>query len=231
MLLTTANICNRPRMRQSRVEADIARAKRYSTVIGWQEIGPRRYKRAVRTAGDGHYAHAHLELDVPISYDLDRYTLIDSGRVRAHKGRATASPARWLTWVLLADAKVPGLRFVVINTHFVSGAWNAKSKPFKSWRRRKWLVHFAALQRLVDRFVAAELPVLITGDFNRLNLPVLHANARVLSGHGIDKVILVTPQHASASVRFLDVHTYGGYSDHPQRTVRLRIRSLVPYRR
>ena len=223
MLLTTANIMNRPLMPQAKVLEDIGTAKRYSTVIGWQEINPARYKQAIRTAGDGHWAHAQLDTPIPISVNADYYEIVSSEKYRTHKGRALASPSRWITWAIVRR-RTDGLLFVVVNTHFVSGAWNAKKKLFKGWRKKMWRLHFAALHTLVAELRTHGYTVLVVGDFNKVNVPELTGRQKSLVPGGIDK-ILVLPSPQGPDFRLLNTWEHRGHSDHPQRTVRLRLRA------
>ena len=168
----TANIRSSTLMPQSKVVHDVKKVARQGDLIGWQEIGPARYRDAVRSLGKdwGHYMPRDGKLPIPnpISWKKDKWELMDSGFKKTHGGKAKVSPNRYITWVKLRDKKT-GESIVRVNTHLVSGAWT-KSKldrPTTPWRQDMWKNHMADLDALVSRFEKKGEKVIIGGDFNR----------------------------------------------------------------
>jgi endonuclease/exonuclease/phosphatase family metal-dependent hydrolase len=160
--------------------------------------------------GDSYTQH-YTDLAVPISVHTD-YEVIGGGRKKAHDGKAGASPARWVAWVI-AQHRVTGEVVVFLNTHFVSGAWNSKPKPHKTWRKHVWTDHWQLLRDLLPT-LRQHGPVIVVGDFNRVVVQAF-ADFAWIDNRGIDK-IAANGLTAPAAPRRIVTR-----SDHDARTVEL----------
>lgn len=224
MRVSTANIKNNPPMMQRHVVHDMRTLRTMSNVIMWQEIGRARYKDALTHTLGPAWQHAHLDSDIPISWKRDAYALVDKGIVRTHKGRALASPARYITWVVLRRTR-DAQHIAIVNTHYVSGAWNAKRKPFKTWRKYQWATHYQHHAHVIASLLARGYSVIGGGDFNRLTVNPLHPRLQWITdnGNGLDHLYYVP---AALGVR-ITVHdrwsTTRLYTDHPAKTARITL--------
>ncbi|MBX5480643.1 MAG: peptidoglycan-binding protein [Myxococcaceae bacterium] len=171
----TINVKNNPVMSQARVVHDVKLAAKQGSLIGWNEIGPKRYFDAIKNLGPewGHYMphDGKLRIPNPISWKKSEWKLLDSGFEKTHHGLAKVSPNRYITWVKLKN-KDTGKVIIRMNTHLVSGAWS-KPKPTTAWRRAMWNKHMKKLSALVQKFEKQGYPVIIGGDFNRDSYKVL----------------------------------------------------------
>lgn len=163
------NVKNNPVMPQSAVVHDVKRAAKEGSLIGWNEIGPDRYFKAIKDLGPdwGHYmpTDGKLRIPNPISWKKSEWEKLDGGFMRTHDGKAKVSPHRYVTWVKLKN-KDTGKTIIRMNTHLVSGAWS-KPKPTTEWRRDMWNIHMKKMGDLIEKFENKGLPVIIGGDFNR----------------------------------------------------------------
>ena len=223
MLISTANIMGTPLMRQKKVLLDVKTVLSRSTVVGWQEISKPRYKDAVRST----YAHdwqvCELATEVPISVRKSQLKVLKSGHKLTHHGRAGASPNRYISWAYVETVDRQPVRFVVINTHYVSGAWNNKRKLFKAWRKRMWLVHNAQLRQLVLDAHESGFSVLVVGDFNRVSVEKFHPKQHWVSNGGIDKIFWLEGKHGPQFSEVSAVLRTNLYSDHDLKTARISL--------
>jgi len=163
--VVSMNVKSNPEMSQDKVVHDVRRAARSGDIIGWQEIGPERYRQAIRDLpGFDHFMPKGLQ--TPISWKSKDWKLLDSGVERMHGGEAKISPNRNVAWVKLKN-KETGETMIHMNTHLVSGAWNSKQQASDPWRKAMWNQHIEKMGRLIERFERQGHPVTITGDFNR----------------------------------------------------------------
>jgi hypothetical protein len=223
MLLSTANIMGNPLMTQKRVVHDAKVAKSRSTIIGWQEINAARYKRAINETYLSDWETTQLDTPIPISVRSSQFKILKSGYQLAHHGRALASPNRGYTWALVSGRDYPA-KFIVVNSHFVSGAWNSKAKPHKAWRKRMWEVHWRVLQTAVLDMHKAGYAVLGTGDYNRVDVKKFHPDQHWLTQGGIDKLWWLQGPNEPKFLEVDKVQTTGLRSDHALRTSRIRLR-------
>ncbi|GAB3700685.1 hypothetical protein [Mariniluteicoccus flavus] len=107
-----------------------------------------------------------------------------------HGGKAPISPNRYISWVVLKD-RASGRRTVFMNTHMVSGAWNATHDDTDPWRQARWNEHRTKQMARVEAFVKAGHSVVYGGDFNRQEMGKLHPRDEQVSPRGIDKVGVV----------------------------------------
>lgn len=138
----------------------------FAGVIGWQELDNAKAWQRLRTSLPG-YANYFPGKDAAkedtISWRKDRFTKLHEGYILTHKGQAGVTPNRYVTWVQLSD-RANGHRFLVLNTHFISGAWNKYPA-----RQARWLTHYRKLKNLIvtlnDQYPGS--PIFVVGDFNR----------------------------------------------------------------
>lgn len=192
MYVATANIRSNPLMALWKVARDLHRIlhRFRGGVVGLQEIRPA-YRHVLRVVLRGHrWRGAWKGTRIPIVWDNRTHRLVGRGeKIRTHSGRARTSPARYLVWVILEE-RATGLRFVVVNTHMVSGAWNRKRKRHKAWRRQAWVDHWEAQDETVEELHATGLPVFAVGDLNRIKVRKFVA-AQVEYVHGIDHLAMI----------------------------------------
>lgn len=171
----TINVKSNPVMDQAAVVHDVKKAASQGSLIGWNEISPDRYFKAIKDLGPdwGHYMpkDGNLRIPNPISWKKSEWKLEGEGFLRTHNGKAKVSPHRYITWVKLKN-KETGKTIVRMNTHLVSGAWSSP-KATTEWRRKMWNIHMDKLQGLVERFEKQGYPVIVGGDFNRDSYKVL----------------------------------------------------------
>ena len=171
----TLNVKSNPVMSQAAVEHDVKRAATEGSVIGWNEIGPDRYFKAIKDLGPdwGHYMphDGKVKIPNPISWKKSEWKLESEGFERTHHGKAKVSPNRYITWVKLKNIQT-GKTIVRMNTHLVSGAFSGK-KSTTAWRQEMWHIHMAKMHNLISDFEKQGYPVIVGGDFNRDSFKVL----------------------------------------------------------
>lgn len=190
MRVVTANIRNNPDMLRKKVKADAETVSRLAGVLLFQEIGEREDHVDVKAAIGTAFTYVHDDVEIPIAFKKDYWTLIDSDSVLMHHGKRMTSPDRYVSWVLLERRSTKRL-VCVMNTHFVSGAWNGNPKLNKVWRRERWLEHWKKMQAIVNYFHSQGVTVIFGGDFNRLRVARFHPDQRWAVNHGIDKIGIV----------------------------------------
>ncbi|GAA5149427.1 hypothetical protein GCM10023340_24690 [Nocardioides marinquilinus] len=228
LALTTANVRGAPshEMAQPRVQADLDLAARRGGALLLQEIWPVRYKRAVRrTFADRHVGLVRRSSN-PVVVDR-RWRVLERGRVTTTRTVPGTTPPRSLTWLVLAGDTASGpVRFVLMNTHFVAGAWNGRRDADVPLRQRLWDRHYRLMRRYVTDFNARGLTVVGGGDFNRRRsdglLPFTDRQRWLFDDVGVDK-LFVAPAPRGARVRVVARATTQANSDHDFRTAWLRI--------
>lgn len=185
---------------------------RFADVIGWQEAdGGKAKLRALK----GYATYAPN--DVPISYRTSQWDLVAKGSIRTHRGNPRVSPHRYITWVVLKHERT-GSKITVLNTHFVSGAWNSNDREKdESWRRVMWRTHDAKLRQIVEQRSARGERLFITGDFNRMS-PPSYPCVRATNARGVDFIYRSTSSRAGAAEA---LPKWG--SDHRARRVSVRV--------
>lgn len=169
----------------------------FAGVIGWQEVNDpadrdklnRRLGSAYRT----YYPPDGPAKAVPISWRADRFTKTGGGSVRTHGGEAGVTPARYVNWVVL-DIAGTSSSIIVVNTHFISGAWSGHPE-----RQARWLKHYEVLKNTVARLRQnhPNKALFVVGDFNRakamwLPSPVKYVPVAGVSGVPIDHIYAPT---------------------------------------
>lgn len=164
----------------------------FGHVVGWQEVDSPAARDKLRRSLPA-YKHFFPKdgaaKSVPISWRADRFELVKSGSIRTHRGEAKVTPSRYVNWVLLKQP-AKNKRFLVLNTHFISGAWTKHPN-----RQARWLRHADRLRDLVKKLgdQHPNTPIVLVGDFNRhktVALPhqVQHIKVAGVAGVPIDQM-------------------------------------------
>jgi hypothetical protein len=165
----------------------------FAVVVGWQEVESPAAITKLRNRLGADYQHylggGGAASAIPISWRVDRFTKLGEGSVRTHDGEAGVTPARYVNWVRLA-IRGTGTQLVVVNTHFISGAWSGHPERQARWNRHYQVLHdkVAALRRNHPG-----VPVFVVGDFNRAQAmgmpdPIRWVPVAGVSGVPIDHV-------------------------------------------
>ncbi|AXK31851.1 hypothetical protein DVA86_03510 [Streptomyces armeniacus] len=195
------------------VKRGAAEFKRFAHVIGWQEVNdpPDRDRlRKKLDRYDHYFPKAGPARAVPISWRKDTFKRLRAGSVLTHKGEAKVTPNRYVNWVLL-EHRAKKQRFIVVNTHFISGAWSKHPE-----RQARWLKHADKLRAVVknQHDKHPKLPIFVVGDFNRpraMKLPGKVEYIRVKGAKGVP----IDQAYATRSVRNSQVERLKRYgSDH-----------------
>lgn len=213
--VSVGNIKNKPRMKQHKVEADCHTLTRMGTVALACELGPKRYKKAFRQAAHTRGLYApRVDRAVQVAV-AQSWAVGATHTIRLTRGLPGVNPSRWITCV-----EVPGEHFgptVFMATHWTNGAWNFKRKPFKRWRKKRWLRQEAKARRLVGGLVAQGWNVVIGGDFNTGPMRShvnLHPNQHLVERAGLMHLYAIPTKGYTTKVLGRrverDVHT-----DHP----------------
>lgn len=176
-----------PLMPQGDVVEDVRLTAGQSGIIGWQEIGPARYKEAILALGPkwetfwgGPHSEERETVRNPISYRVKHWRRVDGGRWKHHDGVARMTPDSWLTWVVL-EHKRTGAHVLATNKHYVAGAWNNIPKADKRQRQNMWTDANRFEMVWTERFMAKhpEVAVIGLGDYNSTNHRQLAVGARL----------------------------------------------------
>jgi hypothetical protein len=141
--------------------------ERFAGVIGWQEVESPAAIDKLRNRLGAEYNH-YLGGGAPasaiaISWRVERFQKLGEGSVQTHGGEAGVTPARYVNWVRL-QVRDTGAQLIVVNTHFISGAWSGHPE-----RQARWNTHYQVLH---DKVAALKqnhpgVPIFVIGDFNR----------------------------------------------------------------
>jgi len=102
--------------------------------VGWQEIreGDKGEPAMIgKHFGDSHrtaFLRNERSFRVPISVPKP-WQIVDSKPVKAHGVIEEVSPPRWLNEVVVRHESNPALEFVLLNTHYLFGAYNGATRP------------------------------------------------------------------------------------------------------
>lgn len=156
----------------------------FAGVIGWQEVNDpadrQKLNRRLGSAYSTFYPAAGPAKAVPISWRVSRFAKVSSGSKQTHGGQAHVTPARYVNWVVL-EIRGTGKRFVVVNTHFISGAWSGHPE-----RQARWNKHYQVLRDTVAALKSANpgKPIFVLGDFNRAKALAMPAPTRHVAVKG-----------------------------------------------
>lgn len=232
MRLMTQNLRAFPRMRQWKVVEDVCRTADQAKIILWQEIGPKRYKQAIRNLPKK-FSHAHMNTLTPITYNNRRYTKLDQGSVLLHEAAFGIIAERRIVWVLLRDLR-NGDVFYVVNCHYVPGAWSPNRNFRKAHRVTMWEEGQRRHKELIEDLAQANLPIIGGGDMNRrVNHPKGPVLGREIAeekvrypvpGSSIDHLYMINSP--KQRWKFLGAATLDRkHTDHAGRRVRVVLRS------
>lgn len=116
-----------------------------------------------------------------------------------HGGLGGVSPSRYITQAHIRHKKYSKLSFVLLNTHYVAGAFNGESDQHEKWRKVHWHNHFKKHKQIVANLVKKGHTVIWTGDPNRrAGMPKVHPNEKRFF-KGIDKIGLICPDGQRAA--------------------------------
>ena len=103
-------------------------------VVGWQEIGEgdtgerpmieKYFGNLYRTPFLRHRAAFRVPISVPKPWQV-----VSSKPTFVHGGIKEVTPPRWINEVVVRHEAHPGLRFVLINSHYLAGAFNGAQRP------------------------------------------------------------------------------------------------------
>jgi len=160
----------------------------FAGVIGWQEVNDPddRQKLDNRLGADYNtfYPPDGPAKAVPISWRVDRFAKLDQGSERTHEGEAGVTPARYVNWVVL-EIRGTGTPFIVVNTHFISGAWSGHPERQARWNRHYQVLHDRVAQLKQQR---PGTPIFVLGDFNRAKAMAMPAPVKYVPVAGVGGV-------------------------------------------
>ncbi|MGB3442363.1 MAG: endonuclease/exonuclease/phosphatase family protein [Actinophytocola sp.] len=139
----------------------------FAGVIGWQEVeSPAAITKLKNRLGAAynHYLGGGAPASaIPLSWRVDRFAKLGEGSVQTHGGEAGVTPARYVNWVRL-EIRGTGTQLIVVNTHFISGAWSGHPE-----RQARWNTHYQVLHDKVAALKQSHpgVPIFVIGDFNR----------------------------------------------------------------
>jgi hypothetical protein len=171
-------------------------AKPFADVIGWQEVDTKSGRAKFRNlAGYHSYIPAGAAGADPISWRTSKFKLLHKHSLMAHGGLKGVSPNRYVNDVVLQH-RATGQRIVIVNTHFVSGAW--KHQAPAAWRTSMWNIHLAKLRTRIAKLLPHQYPVFLGGDMNnpkRVKIAGMRMPKNLMSGPiSIDQL-----QHSAGS--------------------------------
>ena len=192
MYIGCANIRNFPDMTPAKVRADGKRMGELTTLWGQQENDPGEDNPQVAGAlGDG-WAVAHQTTNLPVWYREDIYR-VTGARVldMPFKPVLPLTPRPRLvtgtTFVIRARPNVP--RFVIVNVHFIAGAYNGDLAEADHRRRqRQWDIEWIQLQEFIGDYKRKGRTVFVMGDFNHPRPPRPTSNFMWLCGERLDRI-------------------------------------------
>lgn len=113
------------------------------------------------------------------------FQVVSSHVTPTHGGIAHVSPDRSISEVVVQAADDPKLQIAILNTHYIAGAYVG---PMIASRRAYWDTHFRKHVQRIKHYVDLGLPVIWTGDVNRVVLPKLHPMEQRVFPRGIDQI-------------------------------------------
>ncbi|HEY3555941.1 MAG TPA: hypothetical protein VGL05_00670 [Kribbella sp.] len=139
--------------------------------VGWQEIGEGDSGEAAMIAKHfgSAYGNAFLRDEksfrVPISVPAP-WKIVNRKRTFVHGGIKHVTPPRYLNEVVVEHSQHAGLRFVLIDTHYIAGAYNGNNNPNL---RDEWNLHHKLHRERVLAHHANGQLVIWTADTNNPN--------------------------------------------------------------
>lgn len=113
-------------------------------VVGWQEISegdrgePAMISQHFGAAYENVFLHDDRSYRVPISVPRP-WHVVNFHATFVHGVIRGVTPPRWINEVTVEHRSQPGLRFVLINTHYLAGAFSGEQNPNlrDEWRKHK----------------------------------------------------------------------------------------------
>lgn len=230
--LANFNIRATPRMFPVTVRHDLNRA--YATrasIYTWQELSKRyMYRRQLRSIfkykkGWQNFFGKRNAVSVFPKAGIDVYAA--EAHLLTKAVPWLPQPSRYADMIYCTDV-ASALSYDIISVHLTNGAYAGKkrSKRQIEARKRLWDKQYARLQKIVQKSLDEGRPVVVAGDFNRINPPKLSPRQVMLATHGLMKIIAVAPYgfeiRAGLAVSLIkDLKT-----DHPGLQVRFRVEKL-----
>ena len=161
-------------------------------MVGWQEIneGDTGEPAMIRNHFGSAYNNAFLNdtqsFRVPISVPAP-WRVVNSNKKFVHGVVPDASPPRWINEVAVEHTGIPGLKFVMIGTHYIYNAYNGDQRPAL---RPYWDLHKKTHRERVMSYHDRGTLVIWTADTNNPNYGNATGQAnehKVFSG-GVDRI-------------------------------------------
>lgn len=221
--IAVGNVMSNPTMSPAEVRHDVrALFGLDASVVCATEIAPRSYKATYRrVARAARYRTAALYGPNPIA--VRRPWRVEAVHLRRlTDGLEGITPNRYATVARLADG---GRRVVVICSHLVSRAWT-HLEATTGLRRELWRTEADRIRRIVRRWHARGIPVLVLGDMNHPRRIRWAARQRTIANTGLLQATAVPPA-GSRVVRLAgrEIPDRQVFTDHPM--VRRRV-AFVP---
>ncbi|WP_460651641.1 hypothetical protein [Kribbella endophytica] len=161
-------------------------------VVGWQEIreGDEGEPAMISQYFGDAYQNAFLQHDtsyrVPISVPQP-WNVVNSNATFVHGGISDVTPPRWINEVAVEHSAYPGLKFVLINTHYLAGAYNGEQNPNL---RDEWDLHKKTHRERVMAHHERGHLVIWTADTNNPGYDQATGQAaeRKVFANGIDRI-------------------------------------------
>ncbi|TWD84695.1 hypothetical protein FB561_5889 [Kribbella amoyensis] len=161
-------------------------------VVGWQEIRegdtgePAMISRHFGDAYQNAFLHHDTSYRVPVSVPRP-WQVVNSKATFVHGGIGGVTPPRWINEVVVEHRSHAGLKFVLINTHYLAGAYNGEQNPNL---RDEWDLHkLTHRERVMAHHDRGHL-VIWTADTNRAGYDKATGQAaeRKVFARGIDRI-------------------------------------------
>lgn len=178
MKLGTANIRNFPDMTPGQVARDVRTVARHTSLCGLQEIQVGEDTPVVRDNLPSGWTMVGGHTTSPIVLNGHLWRVLEHAASRTHRPRLSRveNPFLDIVSVTVESRKRPHLpMFAVVNTHLVSGGYNAQHLPDVA---AQWDEEWALLAEEVHRLWRDELTVYVVGDLNHPRPPRLNPMAR-----------------------------------------------------
>lgn len=226
------NIRATPPMRQRSVVHDLRTARlEGSEVYCWQELAKiERYKQALRAVLPKHqgWNHSFMRKRNAISVDTTQVKVIKRKPHRLTDGKFwIPQPPRYANQLLVEDliAQDP---HDIYNCHFTNGGYNGRWRPAFNRRARKrlWDKQYEKTCELIAKSVNEQKRLaVVTGDFNREDMPELHPRQKIVLQDGIMKVIVIPPKDVDIEIVYKrTIPKYSLKTDKAGLVVMIRVR-------
>jgi hypothetical protein len=160
--------------------------------VGWQEIRegddgePAMVEQYFGDLYRNPFLYHERSYRVPISVPRP-WKLVNSNPTFVHRGITDVTPERWVNEVAVEHESHPGLKFVLINTHYIANAYNGGQNPNL---RDEWDLHKKTHRERVMAHHDRGHLVIWTADTNRPDYDQAtgQPNERKVFANGIDRI-------------------------------------------